>query len=275
MPIREKSFTTEVRAASGADGASVISGYAAVYNSKSEVIFENGKLFREIIAPGCFTKTLQENGAIKCLWNHNRDMVLGSRKAGTLTLSDDGTGLKFECRPVNGVTYCDDALRTIQAGNVDQMSFWFVPIHDTWSTDTDGVALRTVTEAKLMEVSPVAWPAYEASTVQARSGDVFGDLADTVQRRARATEGKDKADLRAVLIQLLAIITDPEPDMDDSEECEDDAISEDPAQECDDPNDNTEPSQADIQGQQMGACNPQERARIDRMRITRMNSTHH
>ncbi|MEC2444712.1 HK97 family phage prohead protease, partial [Bacillus cereus] len=79
---------------------SMITGYAAVFNSKTSI----GGWFDEIIAPGAFARALSENGDIRALFNHNWDNVLGRTKSGTLRLEEDAKGLKFEVELPNTST---------------------------------------------------------------------------------------------------------------------------------------------------------------------------
>ncbi|MCT4573774.1 HK97 family phage prohead protease, partial [Bacillus thuringiensis] len=71
---------------------SKITGYAAVFNSKTTI----GGWFDEVIEPGAFARSLSENSDIRALFNHNWDNVLGRTKSGTLRLEEDEKGLKFE-----------------------------------------------------------------------------------------------------------------------------------------------------------------------------------
>jgi HK97 family phage prohead protease len=247
MNIREKVFSAEIRAASGADGLTTISGYAAVYNSRSEDL--GG--FVEVLAPGCFTKTLSENNSIKCLWNHNQDYVLGSRKAGTLDITDDDKGLKIECRLTPGVTFAQDFAKTVSAGSVDQMSYMFAAVRDSWSRDADGTQVRTILEAKLYEVSPVCFPAYEATSISARG--IKLDLAESAMRHIKAAEtAEEKKQLRSIIVQLTAWVSDD--DEDDEDESDDE----------------TAPSQELTPSEQGSAldCMPSDmRSRLDAMRV--------
>ena len=87
----------EARALDGSKA--VISGYASIFDRSSQVL---GGGFVEQIKKGAFTKTLQERGTqtsrddIKALFNHSTDLVLGSKRAGTLKLTEDSKGLHYE-----------------------------------------------------------------------------------------------------------------------------------------------------------------------------------
>src|SRR4051812_40047201 len=82
-----------VDAAQGAM-APKISGHAAMF----EVMSEDLGGFREKIAAGAFTKTLQ-GADVRALFNHDANIVLGRNKAGTLRMKEDLTGLAIEIDP--------------------------------------------------------------------------------------------------------------------------------------------------------------------------------
>lgn len=142
------------------------SGYAAVFNSASQPL-----PFTEVIAPGAFRTTLKARNDIKFLWNHDAGEILGSTRAGTLTLTEDNYGLKVDGLLPN-TSRGRDVAELLRRGDVDAMSFGFsVPQGgDEWSADGSQRTLRSV---RLHEVSVVAWPAYTATagTVSVRSLD--------------------------------------------------------------------------------------------------------
>jgi uncharacterized protein len=170
----------EVRTVEGSQSP-LISGYAAVYNSESQDL--GG--FVEILSPGCFTKTLQENRTIKCLWNHDSNYVLGSVKNNTLTLKDTERGLYFECTPPE-TQYAKDFTESIKRGDVDNCSFMFQVIKDKWTME-DGKRIRYVNEAVLYEISTVAMPAYTATTVSAR--DLFSEIKEDISKKGFEARG--------------------------------------------------------------------------------------
>lgn len=142
-----------------------IRGHAAVFNQLSQ----NLGGFVEKIAPGAFLETIA-NDDIRALWNHDCNLVLGRNTAGTLTLSEDVTGLYVEIKPPD-TQMGRDAVTSIQRRDVTQMSFGFtVPEDgDLWEEMGYGNYVRTIIKATLFDVSPVTYPAYLQTDVDARS----------------------------------------------------------------------------------------------------------
>lgn len=147
-------------------------GYAAVFNSPSSPL-----PFTERIAPGAFRRSLRARNDIKLLWNHDTGTVLGSSRAGTLSLTEDSKGLRVEALLPN-TTAGRDAAELLRRGDVDGMSFGFtVPSGgDEWSADGSERTLRSI---RLHEVSITPFPAYAAT---AGTASVRG--LDKVAKRA-------------------------------------------------------------------------------------------
>jgi len=158
---REVRFTGRMRA-SGNSTAPVIAGYAATYNSQTELM---SGLF-EVIRPGAFTRTLAEKADVRCLFNHNEDIILGRTKSKTLRLREDGTGLFFECDVPKSRM---DVYESVQRGDVSECSFGFTVAdeHFTPSGKTD--TLRELLDVDLFDVSVVVFPAYGSTSAEARN----------------------------------------------------------------------------------------------------------
>jgi len=185
-------------------GGMTFDGYAALFDQPSEPL-----PFTERIAPGAFLRSLKTRNEIKLLWNHDTGEVLGSKRAGTLRLTEDDRGLKVSADLPNTSTG-RDAAELLRRGDVDSMSFGFsVPKGgDQWNDDGTE---RTLREVKLHEVSIVAFPAYTstAGTTSVRGLDkvaeranVDGDaLADALLRLEEGEEitAEDKKLLSRVL----------------------------------------------------------------------------
>ncbi|ENF3560619.1 HK97 family phage prohead protease, partial [Escherichia coli] len=71
-------------------------GYAVRWNSLSEIIWDE---FREQFTPGAFADYLAAGNDVRCLYEHDYTRLLGRTKSGTLVLTEDNTGLRFELTP--------------------------------------------------------------------------------------------------------------------------------------------------------------------------------
>lgn len=190
-----------------------VTGRPAVYNQLSQDL--GG--FRERIMPGAFTKTLSESN-YKSLWNHNTDYVLGSRKAGNLTIIEDDQGLHFEVEPPE-TQWARDFLVSIERGDVDQMSFMFRTVKDRWLEDENGDVIRELLEVQLFEVSPVTFPAYPQTEVGLR--ELGMDPKQYAKLSAKAKVGQlsdeDKSEISSMIEKLSAFIGEEEEEPDPSD----------------------------------------------------------
>lgn len=141
----------------------VIEGYFAVYNSTYEI----GPGMSESIAPGAFSASL--DGDIRCLTNHDTTLVNGRTTAGTFELRDDETGLWGRCRINPNDTDAMNAWHRVQRKDVTQCSIGFEIIREETESRPDGSVHWRIVEAVLYECSICTFPAYEATSISARS----------------------------------------------------------------------------------------------------------
>lgn len=140
-----------------------IEGYFAVFDS----IYEIAPGMTESIAPGAFDETLSDD--IRALINHDTTLVLGRTKAGTLLLRTDNRGLwgHIDINPNDS-----DAINIherVKRRDVDQCSIGFDIIEEETEFRDDGSIHWTIRKAKLYEVSPCTFPAYEETSIAARA----------------------------------------------------------------------------------------------------------
>lgn len=158
----------ERRFATGAtvEGRQLI-GLAAPFGSETRIAD-----FREVIAPGAFTRTLSESRDILALVDHDPGKVLGRTRSGSLELRETAEGLAYRLTLPETTTGND--LRTLaQRGDLGGVSFGFRAIRDSWEGN-----LRTLHEVELHEISIVqAHPAYGDTTVSLRSKQPGDQLA--------------------------------------------------------------------------------------------------
>ena len=158
-------------------------GRAITFHTLSRVVVDPRiGPFRERIFPEAVDRTLAGGTDVKALWNHDTNKVLGSRRAGTLSLTKVKQGLQIEIDPPK---WAAGFVESVERGDVDGMSFgFFVPDKDgeEWDFRTsDGLPLRTVKDMVFREISITPFPAYESSSVEVsqRSLDAFLQVRPT------------------------------------------------------------------------------------------------
>jgi len=164
MHREQRAFEADIQIEERAEGVRSIIGHAAVFNSLSE----NLGGFRERIAPGAFAQSAQVDD-VRALFNHDANFVLGRNKAGTLKLSEDERGLAIRITPPD-TSFARDLMVSLERRDITQMSFGFSVLVDgqTWEEDSDGMVIRTLTNVRLYDVSPVTFPAYPQTDVAVR-----------------------------------------------------------------------------------------------------------
>jgi len=141
----------------------IIRGYAAVFNSMTSI----GGWFDEEIAPGAFDRALKEKQDVRCLLNHNPDLLLGRTKSKTLTLGVDDHGLWYEDE-LPDTTTGNDAHKMIDRGDMSGSSFGFIIRAQEWIDKEGEDEKRIIKDVDLFDVSPVTFPAYEDTDVAVR-----------------------------------------------------------------------------------------------------------
>lgn len=153
-----------------------IEGYFAVFNS----IYDIGYGMSESIAPHAFDNTISDD--VRALINHDTTLVLGRTSAHTLELRQDERGLwgKIAINPNDS-----DAMNLyarVKRGDVTQCSFGFDIIFEDTEFSENGDVHWTIREVKLYEVSCCTFPAYEETSISARTRD----LEEIKKRRTEA-----------------------------------------------------------------------------------------
>lgn len=156
-------MTAEVRAMDTEDGSFRIGGYAATFNQEAD-----GLSFREVIAPGAFTRALQSEEPVFLLVNHDMDGIpLASTQSGTLQLREDSTGLYMEAELDPANPKAQELASALKRGDMNKMSFAFTVTREGQHKE-DG--LRTINDIeRLYEVSVVTLPAYSSTSVGMRN----------------------------------------------------------------------------------------------------------
>lgn len=170
MPNREtrqcRSAPTQYRAASE-DGKRYIEGYFAVFGD----MYELWPGATESIAPTAFDGALNDD--IRALIDHRTELVLGrsNKSVHTLELRTDSHGLWGRIEVNDGDSDATNLYARLERGDVDQASFGFEILDEETEYRDDGSVHWTIKKVKLYEVSVCTFPAYEATSLNARRQD--------------------------------------------------------------------------------------------------------
>jgi HK97 family phage prohead protease len=170
----------EVR--SQADKPTRIAGYGAVFYDPStegtEYLLWEDTIER--IMPGAFDRAIKEDHDVRSLFNHDPNFVLGRNRAKTLSLTVDKVGLFYEVTPPEtaaGVA----AIQAVARRDVSGSSFMFEPLAVAWREIREPgkptLYVREITDLVLWEVGPVVFPAYVATTSEARNSEARAGVA--------------------------------------------------------------------------------------------------
>ena len=169
IEIEVRSIVSDLQIRQQEDGSKgrTITGYAAKFDTWSEPIYG---WFVEKIARGAFEKT--DISDVIMVFNHDISGVLARTTSGTLKLSVDETGLRFEFEAPE-TTLGNDMLELVRRGDISKCSFKFVVETDEWRYADDANKLeydeRTVKSiARLYDVSLVTYPAYKDTEASVR-----------------------------------------------------------------------------------------------------------
>jgi HK97 family phage prohead protease len=176
-------------------------GHAAVFDTPTAIGPADDPWWIEKIARGAFTKTIGADD-IRALFNHDDDNVLGRTTNGTCQLSEDDVGLLSVIEPAD-TTVGRDVLTLVERGDINQMSFGFRCIAQTWQDPPIGSMdppTRTLTEVQLWDVSPVTFPAYPETDIALAEARAAG-----LVRRLRGDGWRTAARKRALAIAELLV----------------------------------------------------------------------
>ncbi|WP_370548138.1 HK97 family phage prohead protease [Edwardsiella tarda] len=163
----------EIRAASIGAADKKLVGYAVRWNSPSQVLWDE---FVEMFSPGAFTESLKAGTDVRALYEHDHTKLLGRTTSGSLILSEDDTGLRFELTPPD-TQLGRDVLTLVDRGDLSGMSFGFRALKESWDI-TPTPYIRTITAAELREITVTSMPAYPESGVEVAHRSLFAQYPE-------------------------------------------------------------------------------------------------
>jgi HK97 family phage prohead protease len=154
----------------------ILCGHFSVFNTWAEIRSKSEGHFMEQVAPGAFARTITQNrDRMRVMVDHGQHPRFGTSPLGPLTeLREDDTGGYYEV-PLLDTTYNRDLVPALEAGLYGS-SFRFSVLREKFNksprasdANPDGLPERTILEARVRELGPVAFPAYGEATAGVRS----------------------------------------------------------------------------------------------------------
>jgi len=165
----------------------VVEGYAIRFNEPA-VFDVFGTEYKEVIVPEAIEDADMSDVPLK--YNHSDDvMIMARTRNKTLELIPDEQGLKIRARLAN-TNAGRDLYELIRRGDIDKMSFAFTVREDSYDRKTRTRTIRKI--KKIWDVSAVDTPAYESTSLYARS---WAEAEAEAERNAL-----ERAELRKRLI---------------------------------------------------------------------------
>lgn len=164
---------SELRALDNNEEQMVIEGYAAVFETQTDLGW-----CKEIISRDAFNNCNMSDCVLK--YNHNDNcLILARTRNKSLELTVDSKGLKIRANLID-TTQNRDIYKMIKAGLLDKMSFAFSVKKQEWDYDND---VRRITEiSQLFDVSVVDVPAYDNTEIYARNKENYTKEKEQYQK---------------------------------------------------------------------------------------------
>ncbi len=183
----------EIRAEQTEERGSVITGQPIVFNQETDLGF-----CRETIDTGALDTTDLRD--VRFLVGHDFSMVPLARSRNNnanstmqLMVNDEGMAIRVNLDTENNPRAAE-LYSAIKRGDITGMSFAFVVDKDSWDDmDTDSPLRHIRSIGRVFEVSAVAFPAYEGTSIQAASEDSALESARASLESARKELEEERA----------------------------------------------------------------------------------
>lgn len=177
-----RSFLCEVRAENGSsENESIIDGRPVVYGSRTDLGW-----FDEIIDAGSLDKT--DLTDVRFLVNHDLSKIPLARSRNnnmnsTMQLKPNDNGMDISARIDIGANADAKALDSaVRRGDISGMSFMFFVDGEKWEDLESDHPTRHITSiSRIVEVSAVTFPAYQATEIYARSNEALESARQTLE----------------------------------------------------------------------------------------------
>lgn len=169
--IEKRAFLCEVRTRKDEERGNILEGVPIVFNQKTDL----GWCY-EIIEPTALDNADMKD--VRFLVNHDTNSIPFARSRNNnknstmqLEVKKDGLHIRVDL-DIEKNPRAQELHSAVERGDIDQMSFMFRVDGDKWDDlDSDHPTRHITSISKIFEVSAVTFPAYEGTSLNARSTD--------------------------------------------------------------------------------------------------------
>lgn len=165
--------------ASEEEGKMILEGYPVVFNQET-LIGDPEWGWYEVIDKKALDDADLSDVPLK--YNHGDSKgILARTRNGSLKLTIDSKGLKMRAELID-TTDNVDIYKCVKSGLLDKMSFAFNVLEDNVECKAGETARRTITKiGRLFDVAVVDLPAYDQTSIYARSKEIVGERLRNLQ----------------------------------------------------------------------------------------------
>ena len=197
-----RAFDFEVRAEQSEEHGHFLTGRPIVFGHRTDLGW-----YDEIIEHGALDTTDLKD--VRFLVNHNTEMIPLARSRNNnanstmqMSVDNDGMVIRVDLDTENNAD-AKSLYSAVVRGDISGMSFMFTVDEDAWEdADTEHPLRRIRSISRILEVSAVTFPAYSATSIQARGlSEALDSAKDSLEsERAKIAElrlAKEKIKLKA------------------------------------------------------------------------------
>lgn len=204
-----RNFACEVRAEADEERGDYITGQPIVFGASTDI----GGMYEEIIDEGALDNTDLRD--VRFLVNHNVSMIPLARSRNnnansTMQLEKVQGGLNIRANlDTEGNATAKELYSAVSRGDISGMSFMFTVESDKWENlDSDYPSRHIQSIGRVFEVSAVTAPAYEQTSIEARSDAEALESAKAALESERQAEAEKRAARIASINERLSRITE-------------------------------------------------------------------
>ena len=200
--LEQRSYCFEVRAEETERGK-VITGRPIVYNSRTDIGF-----FDEIIESGALDNA--DLTDVRFLVNHDISRIPLARSRRNngnstmlLTVDAEGMGIRVDLDTENN-TEARALYSAVERGDISGMSFMFGVRDEEWDNlESEHPTRRIKSISTVVEVSAVTFPAYNSTTINARSKEALDNARSALESARQQTAAAVDTDESKKTLELL------------------------------------------------------------------------